>query len=250
MGQVLAVISGKGGTGKTTVCAAVAASLAAQGQRVLCMDADIGLRNLDISLGMTELSSLSFTDVLSGNYRLQDATPHPAIGGLFLLTAPIRQRAEDISQGAFAALLGQVRQEFDWCLIDAAAGVGSGFQLATRGADQILVVANADPASLRDAAYAAGLLAPRFDSKMHLVVNRVSPKLMSRMAVTIDDVMDGVGLPLIGLVPEDASVPLSAAEGIALPLKSRRGASRACANIASRLCGQRVRLMKLSWGNR
>lgn len=246
MGQVLAVISGKGGTGKTTVCAAVAASLAAQGQKVLCMDADIGLRNLDISLGMTELSALSFTDVLSGHYGLQDATPHPTIDGLFLLTAPIRQRAEEIDFAAFTALLGDIRQEFDWCLIDAAAGVGAGLQLATCGADQILVVANADPASLRDAAYAAGLLAPRFDSKMHLVVNRVSPKLMSRMALTIDDVMDGVGLPLIGLVPEDANVLLSAAEGIALPRKTRRGASRACFNIASRLRGQRVRLMRFS----
>lgn len=246
MGQILSVISGKGGTGKTSLCAGIAASLAAQGQRVLCMDADIGLRNLDIALGMSELSILSFTDVMSGHYSLNDAAKHPQIPNLQLLTAPIRQRAEDISVEDFGKLLEQVRTQFDWCLIDAGAGIGAGFHLATAFADRVLVVANSDPASLRDAARCADLLYESHGEKMRLVVNRISPKLLSRMAVTVDDVMDGVGIQLIGIVPEDPRVVLAAAHGQALILKTPKGASRACANIARRLTGERVPLMKLS----
>jgi septum site-determining protein MinD len=245
MGQVLAVISGKGGTGKTTLCAAVASCLAAEGQRVLCIDADIGLRNLDIALGMAELSIISFTDVLHANYDLSQATAHPQIPNLQLLTAPIRENAELISQEAFGDLLQQVRQQFDWCLIDAAAGIGAGFRLATRFADQIMVVSTPDPASLRDAACAADLLALDSINNLRLVVNRVDPKMFSRMELTVDDVMDGVGLPLLGIVPEDANVVLAAAHNMPLILQSGKGASIACLHIARRLCGKRMPLMKL-----
>ena len=91
MGEVISILSGKGGTGKTTLCAAVAACLAADGKRVLCIDADIGLRNLDIALGMAELPVVAFTDVVHGHYRLSDATQHPRLPQLFLLTAPVRE---------------------------------------------------------------------------------------------------------------------------------------------------------------
>lgn len=245
MGQVLAVISGKGGTGKTTLCAGVACSMAAQGQRVLCIDADIGLRNLDIALGMADLSILSFTDVYHGLYPLSRAAKHPAIANLSLLTAPIRENPEHISFSAFGRLLQQVRQEYDWCLIDASAGLGTGFRLATRFADQILVVSTPDPASLRDASRAVDLLALDHITELRLVVNRVNAKMFSRMHLTIDDMMDGVGLPLIGIVPEDPNVVLAAAENTALTLKTNKGAAVACRHIASRLCGQRTPLMKL-----
>ena len=244
LGQVLTVVSGKGGTGKTSICAAVAVSLACMGQRVLCVDADIGLRNLDLALGMAELPILPFTDLLSKQYGLEDAARHPSVTGLFLLTAPIRQKAEEISLDAFGELIEQARQQFEWIFIDAGAGVGAGFTLATTFADRILVVANADPASLRDAAFCTDLLYGRFDGRMHLIVNRVRPKLLKKLSLTIDDVMDGVGLPLLGVVPEDANVVLATASGKALTLQSPKGASIACANIARRLCGQRVRLMQ------
>lgn len=246
MGQVLAVISGKGGTGKTSICAGLASCLASRAQRVLCMDADIGLRNLDIALGMAELSILSFTDVMSGHYRLEDAAVHPVLPTLSLLTAPIRHRAEDIPLEQFGKLLEQIREQYDWCLIDAGAGIGAGFRLATAFADRVLVVSNSDPASLRDAARCADLLYDSHRNSMHLVVNRISPKLLSRMAVTVDDVMDGVGLPLLGIVPEDPNVVLAAASGRALIQKTQKGAARACTNIARRLCGERIPLMKLT----
>ena len=105
MGVTVSVISGKGGTGKTTLCAGIAACLAAEGKRVLCIDADIGLRNLDIALGMAEQPAVAFTDVTQGFCKLSDAAEHPALPGLFLLTAPVREQDALVEQQRFGALL-------------------------------------------------------------------------------------------------------------------------------------------------
>lgn len=247
MGQVIAVISGKGGTGKTSLTAGVAACLAAEGQKVLCIDCDMGLRNLDLSLGLADEATVAFTDVMDGLYTLEDAVSHPRIPGLDLLTAPVTKLPEDVDQEAFGRLLEEVRTQYDWCLIDAPAGVGVGFQLATRYADELVVVAVADPASMRDAARAADLieLQERPERPMRLVVNRVSRRMYRKLRATVDDVMDGVGLPLLGIVPDDISVTLAAAASEPLILYTSRGASVACLHIARRLCGRRATLLRL-----
>ena len=247
MGQVIAVISGKGGTGKTSLTAGVAACLAAEGQKVLCIDCDMGLRNLDLSMGLADEATVAFTDVMDGLYTLEDAVTHPRIPGLDLLTAPVTKLPEDVDQEAFGRLLEEVRAQYDWCLIDAPAGVGVGFQLATRYADELVVVAVADPASMRDAARAADLieLQDRPDRPMRLVVNRVSRRMYRKLRATVDDVMDGVGLPLLGIVPDDISVTLAAAASEPLILYTSRGASVACLHIARRLCGRRATLLRL-----
>ncbi len=247
MGQVIAVISGKGGTGKTSLTAGVAACLAAEGQKVLCIDCDMGLRNLDLSLGLADEATVAFTDVMDGLYTLEDAVSHPRIPGLDLLTAPVTKLPEDVDQEAFGRLLEEVRTQYDWCLIDAPAGVGVGFQLATRYADELVVVAVADPASMRDAARAADLieLQERPDRPMRLVVNRVSRRMYRKLRATVDDVMDGVGLPLLGIVPDDISVTLAAAASEPLILYTSRGAAVACLHIARRLCGRRAALLRL-----
>lgn len=247
MGQVIAVISGKGGTGKTSLTAGVAACLAAEGQKVLCIDCDMGLRNLDLSLGLADEATVAFTDVMDGLYTLEDAVTHPRIPGLDLLTAPVTKLPEDVDQEAFGRLLEEVRTQYDWCLIDAPAGVGVGFQLATRYADELVVVAVADPASMRDAARAADLieLQERPDRPMRLVVNRVSRRMYRKLRATVDDVMDGVGLPLLGIVPDDISVTLAAAASEPLILYTSRGAAVACLHIARRLCGRRAALLRL-----
>ena len=247
MGQVIAVISGKGGTGKTSLTAGVASCLAAEGQKVLCIDCDMGLRNLDLSLGLADEATVAFTDVMDGLYTLEDAVTHPRIPGLDLLTAPVTKLPEDVDQEAFGRLLEEARTQYDWCLIDAPAGVGVGFQLATRYADELVVVAVADPASMRDAARAADLieLQDRPDRPMRLVVNRVSRRMYRKLRATVDDVMDGVGLPLLGIVPDDVSVTLAAAASEPLILYTSRGASVACLHIARRLCGRRATLLRL-----
>ena len=247
MGQVIAVISGKGGTGKTSLTAGVAACLAAEGQKVLCIDCDMGLRNLDLSLGLADEATVAFTDVMDGLYTLEDAVTHPRIPGLDLLTAPVTKLPEDVDQEAFGRLLEEVRAQYDWCLIDAPAGVGVGFQLATRYADELVVVAVADPASMRDAARAADLieLQDRPDRPMRLVVSPVTRRMYRKLRATVDDVMDGVGLPLLGIVPDDISVTLAAAASEPLILYTSRGASVACLHIARRLCGRRATLLRL-----
>lgn len=244
MAEVVSVISGKGGTGKTTLCAGIASCLADEGCRVLCIDADVGLRNLDISLGMQTEPILPFTAVMRGEYALDCAAKHPQIENLSLLTAPVTEAAEALSAVQFAQMLEDARTLFDWILIDAPAGIGAGFQLATASADQAIVVAASDPASLRDAARATDvLLHRRAHIEAKLVVNRVHTALYRRMRSTIDDVMDGVGLPLIGIVPEDSSVTLAAAQNVPLIRYTNRNAAKACQNIAQRLMGRKVPLL-------
>ncbi len=244
-GEVLSVISGKGGTGKTSVCAAAACCLAQLGRRVLCIDTDVGLRNLDISLGMSAEPVLPFTAVMRGEYTLQNACRHPQIDGLYLLTAPVTESAESLDEGAFGALIAKAAESFDWVLLDAPAGIGTGFRLATHFATQAMVVSGGDPASLRDAARTTDVLLHDRRIEARLVVNRVNVKIFARMQATIDDVMDGVGLPLLGIVPEDSAVTLAAAASQPLVLYSARGASRACRNIARRLCDIKTPLLRL-----
>ena len=240
MGEVISVISGKGGTGKTTICAAIATCLAAEGKKVLCIDADIGLRNLDISLGMVDQPIIAFTDVMHGHYQLSDASEHPELQNLSLFTAPLREQEGFISIPQFGKFLQEVRQKYDYCLIDAPAGIGTGFRLTTEHADRCLVISTPDPASMRDAERAAELLTLAGKEDIHLIVNRITPKLFSRMELTVDDIMDEVGLPLIGIVPEDPDVVLAAAFGTPLLKHTRRGAAAACRRIARRLTGTPV----------
>lgn len=245
MGQVIAVTSGKGGTGKTTLCAAVASCMAAEGLRVLCIDVDMGLRNLDISLGMAELAPISFADVLTGRYRLEDAAPHPDIPGLFLVTSPMTDSKDRLNVQDFGQLLQSARESFDYCLIDSPAGIGSGFRFATCFADRVILVATPDPAALRDAAYTADQLEQMGREQVKLVINRVKPALFRRLHWTVDDIMDEVGLPLLGLIPNDENVVLAAAANMPLICRSDRGAAQACLHIARRIQGRRVPLLRI-----
>ena len=244
MGEVIAVLSGKGGTGKTTLCAALATCLAKQARRVLCIDLDVGLRNLDIALGMGEEAAISFADVLHGRYKLDSATPHPYFPELHLLTAPLREEEALFAEG-FGRLIDRAKELYDYCLIDAPAGVSLGFRLASRYAGRVIVVATPDPASLRDASRVSELLSMGQKEDVYLAVNRVRPKFFSKTSLTIDDIMDSTGLPLLGLIPEDYEVPLAAFRGKPLILAEKKGAAEACHRIAQRLSGKTVPLMKL-----
>ena len=240
MGEVIAVLSGKGGTGKTSLCAGIATALAESGFRVLCIDCDIGLRNLDISLGLSHISSLSFADVTQGAYRLDQATVHPQFPKLRFLTAPVNCSPEAIEKEAFRAMLQEARGQFHYVFLDAPAGIDAGFQLAAQFADRILLVTGSDPAAVRDAARAGDLLELMGKSNIRLVVNRIDKKMVSTMGMTIDDVMDTAGLPLLGIVPEDSNVVLAAAFGRPLLQQTRKGAAAACRRLARRLQGQKI----------
>lgn len=245
MGTVIVVTSGKGGTGKTTLTAGISSCLAAIGHRVLCIDMDIGLRNLDISLGMSDRAVMDFSDVVEGRCTLErGAAGHPVIEGLYLLTAPMRLPAGHITNDQMQAFLEQAKSMFDYVIIDSPAGIGSGFQLASAGADRAIVVTTNDPSALRDAQRTVTELARRLPD-IHLIMNRIQPKVLKQLRTTIDDAMDTAGLPLLGVVPEDPQVTLALGSGQPLVLASRRGAAVACLNIARRIDGQRIPLMKL-----
>ena len=242
MSVSIVVTSGKGGTGKTSFTGAVGSCLAALGRRVLCLDMDVGLRNLDISLGMTDSAVMDFTDVLSGRCDLERAaTVHPEIGGLYLLTAPMTlERA--MTPGDLARLVGLAKEQFDYILMDCPAGLGEGPRLAAQVADRGVVVATTDPSALRDAQRTVTVLSPSLET-LHLVMNRVQPRLIRKLRTNLDEAMNTAGLPLLGVVPEDPAVTLAAGAGVPLILAERKNAAVAYLNIAKRLMGQHVPLM-------
>ena len=243
MGTVITVTSGKGGTGKTTVTGGVASCLARLGKKVLCIDMDIGLRNLDISLGLNDRALMDFSDVALGRCPLdRAAVSHPDLPGLFLLTAPMTL-SPALTGERVRALLSAARERYDYIMIDSPAGLGPGFRLAVCGADRALVVATNDASSLRDAQRTVEELS--FLRQIHLVMNRIQPKLLRQLRTTIDDAMDAAGLPLIGVIPEDRRVILSANLGIPLVLENNRGAVTASANIAKRIQGHRVPIIRI-----
>ena len=237
MGTVSAITSGKGGTGKTSITGGVAASLALMGRRVLCIDMDVGLRNLDISLGLNDRAMMDFADVALGRCPLaRAAVEHPDIKGLSLLTAPMTLPAS-LTPDKVRALLKEARTGYDHILIDSPAGLGA------CGVDRAIVVSTNDASSLRDAQRTVAELEEL--RLIHLVMNRIQTKLLRKLRTTIDDAMDAAGLPLIGVVPEDPQVILCANLGRPLATQSRRGAALACWNIARRLEGHRVPIMRI-----
>lgn len=241
MGQVVAFVSGKGGTGKTTLSAAVAGFLAKRGRSVLCIDLDVGLRNLDISLGMRDEATVSFLDVMDGRCSLSGAPAHPLLPGLRVLTAPVTE-PEAVDEKRFFSLLEKAKRKFDWVILDAPAGLGNIFRLAVRRAAKVLVVTQADPACLRDAQIAGTMSKELGSGWVRVIVNRVDARLYRRMRTNVDDMMDAVGLSLIGLVPEHIDVLLASVWGTPLCNAPSCPAAIACRNIASRLEGENVPL--------
>ena len=242
MGDAVMITSGKGGTGKTSLTAGVASCLAAMGKRVLCIDLDIGLRNLDLVLGLADRAVMDFSDVMA--YRcplLAAAVEQPEIKGLYLLTAPLAPDGLDIER--FCAVVKEAKESFDYVFMDSPAGLGDGFQLSMAAADRAIVVSAVDPAALRDAQRAVAELHAL--PQLHLVMNRVQPKLIRKLRTSIDNAMDAAGLPLLGVVPEDSAVTMAAAAGIPLVLLTYKGAALACLNISKRILGQRVPLLRI-----
>ena len=221
----------------------VAAWLALMGRTVLCIDMDIGLRNLDISLGLSDRAMMDFSDAALGRCPLaRAAVDHPDLKGLALLTSPMSLPAS-LTPDKVRAMLNTARTMYDYILIDSPAGLGAGFRLATCGAERVLVVSTNDTSSLRDAQRTVAEL--DHIKQVHLIMNRIQTKLLRKLRSTIDDAMNTAGLPLIGVVPEDPQVILCANLGLPLTTRGQRGAALACRNIARRLEGEKVSIMRI-----
>ena len=240
MGELIGVLSGKGGTGKTSLCAGIATALAKDGCSVLCIDCDVGLRNLDIALGISDIGALSFMDVCQGGYTLEQATAHPVYSSLHFLTAPVNCPTDAIDPVAFSKMLHAARQKYQYIFLDAPAGIEAGFRLAARFADRVLLVTGPDPAAIRDATRASQVLETMGKTNVRLIVNRINPKTIQAMGITVDDIMDQAGRPLLGIVPEDPEVVLAATFEQPLLKHTKKGAAAACRRIAKRIQGRRV----------
>ncbi len=244
MGKIIAVVSGKGGTGKTSFTANTGLALAALGYHVLCLDCDITLRNLDLTLGLGDRALMDFTDVLSGRCTLQEAVvPHSKYPSLDLLEAPA-DIEDTLTPEQMEPLFRRIRNEYDYCLVDAPAGLGLGFHLASDYADSAVVVTTTDQTALRDAQRTVMELSRFPAGTVHLVVGRVQRRMLRALHTTIDDAIDTAGLPLLGVIPEDSDMPYALNQG--LPLRDCNDYSaRAYENIARRITGRRVPLMRI-----
>ena len=245
MGQIIAVVSGKGGTGKTSFTALTGTALAQMGHRTLVMDCDVGLRDLDLALGLTDRALMDFSDVVAGRATLEEAAvQHHRLSNLYLLTAPLTTETA-VSTESMSRLMDEVRGQFDFCLLDAGAGLGNSFRLATANVDRIIVVSTTEPSCLRDAQRTVMELHDFPAGRLHLVVNRLRRRLLKSLRANLDDAMDTAGLPLLGVIPEDEDLPALLGQGNPDRFGYFSGARRATRNIARRLRGEKVPLMKI-----
>lgn len=245
MSKVIAVASGKGGTGKTTAVAALSSCLAVLGYKTLSIDFDAQLRNLDLVLGMTDFAVMDYMDVVSGRLDLMAAcSESPAISNLYFLSAPTVCLPDDIDASSFEAMFERIRDEFDYCFIDAPAGIGQGFRLAHSDVDMSIIVSTSDVASIRDANLTANAVREMGVSNLRLLINRVKPGDMKRIKTTIDDLIDTVGVQLLGLIPEDKYIFHALHENTPLVLYRKRRSAYDFLDAARRLTGEDVPLQQ------
>ena len=245
MSKVIAVASGKGGTGKTTVVAAVSSCLAVLGHKTLCIDFDAKLRNLDLALCMTEFTVMDYMDVVKGRLGIMSAcSESPKIQNLFFLSAPAESIPEKTKASAFKAMFKQIRQNFDFCLIDCPAGIGSGFKFAHSDVDMSIIVTTGDNASIRDANRTANAVRDLGVENLRLIVNRLLPKNLKKIKTTIDDVIDIVGVQLLGLIPEDKYIFSAIHENTPLILYKKRLSAYDFLDAARRIAGDDVPLQQ------
>lgn len=249
-GKVLTVTSGKGGVGKTTVTANLASALAMQGKKVVALDADIGLRNLDVVMGLENRIVYDLVDVVEGRCRLRQAMiKDKRQDELYLIPAAQTRDKMALSPSDMVVVCDQLREEMDYILIDSPAGIERGFRNAIAPTDQVLVVTNPEVSAVRDADRIIGLVEAEEKGPAKLIVNRIKPTMVARgEMLSIDDILDILAIQLIGVVPEDENILISSNQGTPLAMSSVNGASagQAFRNIAQRLDGQDVAFLDLT----
>lgn len=241
MGKTLVVTSGKGGVGKTTVTVNVGAALAKEGMNVLLIDADLGLRNLDLMMGLENRIVYDIVDVLEGRCRLRQAVVRSRQEErLAMLPASQTRNKNALEKGQMKALIEEIQDSYDYVLTDCPAGIEQGFCNAVEGAQEALLVCTPEVASVRDADRVAGLLAVSETDKVHLIVNRVRADMVRRHEMmSVQDVEEILGLHALGAVPEDPLVVRAANLGEPLAYAVRSAAGEEYRKIARRLMGQR-----------
>jgi septum site-determining protein MinD len=246
-GKVITITSGKGGVGKTTATANIGAALAEQGKSVVLIDADIGLRNLDIVLGLENRIVFDLVDVIEGKCRMRQAMIRDKrLPNLHLIPSAQTREKEAVTPQQMIALCEELRAQYDFILIDSPAGIEQGFRNSIAGADEVIVVTNPEVSSVRDADRIIGLVEAAELPVPRLVLNRVDPVLVKRGdMLSLEDVTDILAIPVLGIVPMDESIVTSTNRGEPAALDPASRAGQGFRNIALRLTGHDVPLMSL-----
>jgi len=241
MCEVIVITSGKGGVGKTTTCANLGTGLAAMGKRVLLIDTDIGLRNLDVVMGLENRIVYNLVDVIEGNCRIKQALiKDKRYNSLYLLPSAQTRDKTAVNENQMIKMLDQIKDHFDYCILDCPAGIEQGFKNAIAGADRAIVVTTPEVSAIRDADRIIGLLEANEIDKIHLVVNRIRFDLVQRgEMMSAQDVVDILAVPLIGIVPDDENVVISTNHGEPL-VGTATLAGKAYQNICMRVLGKEV----------
>lgn len=249
MSEVIVITSGKGGVGKTTTTANIGTGLALADKRVVLVDADIGLRNLDVVMGLENRIVYDLIDVTEGNCRLKQALIRDKrYDKLFLLPAAQTRDKNAVSPEQMRQLCEELRQDFDFVIIDCPAGIEQGFKNAIAGADRALIVTTPEVSAVRDADRIIGLLEAAEMHNPKLIVNRIRPQMVKKGdMMDIDDMIDILAIDLLGVVPEDEHIVVSTNRGEPAICNEQSRASQAYRNIVRRILGENVPLMSLEF---
>ena len=245
--KVVTVTSGKGGVGKTTATANLAAALAADGDKVVCIDTDIGLRNLDVVLGLENRIVYDLVDVVEGRCRLRQAMIRDKrLPELYLIPAAQTRDKSSVSPSDMVRLCDELRGECDWIMIDSPAGIERGFRNAVAPADMVIVITNPEVSAVRDADRIIGLIEAEEKGPARLIINRLRADMVKRGDMLgIEDILELLAVDLIGIIPEDENVITSTNRGMPIALDGKTRAGQAFRNIAHRLKGDDVPFLNL-----
>lgn len=246
--RIITITSGKGGVGKTTATANIGVALAERGKKITCIDSDIGLRNLDIVLGLENRIVYDLVDVIEGHCKITQAMIRDKrFENLYLIPAAQTRDKNSVTPGEMIDVCESIRNDMDFILIDSPAGIEGGFKNAIAPADEAIVITNPDVSAVRDADRIIGIIEASEKGPAQLILNRVNPEMIKRGdMMEAEDVLELLAIKLLGVVPDDENVLISTNKGQPVVLNPKSRAGQAFKNIAARITGNEVPFIDLS----
>ncbi|MGI6064877.1 MAG: septum site-determining protein MinD [Bacillota bacterium] len=247
MGEVLVITSGKGGVGKTTATANIGTGLALMGKKVVMVDTDIGLRNLDVVMGLENRIVYDIVDVVQGNCRLKQALiKDKRFDNMYLLPAAQTKDKTAVSEEQMKNLSDSLKADFDYIIVDCPAGIEQGFKNAIAGAEKAIVVTTPEVSAVRDADRIVGLLEASGLREPKLIINRIRPQMVKKGdMMSIEDIIEILAVDLLGVVPDDESIVVSTNRGEPAVMDKSSRAGQAFRNISHRIIGEEIPLMNM-----